>query len=234
MGLVSSTPCLKPASNLWISGLSTPPTKPTVFVLVTLAAATPARYEASLLGEDQGRHVVALDDRVDDAEGDLRVLLGDLVHRGAVGEADTDDGVVALLGQRGQALHLVGVGLALGGLDVGGLVTELLLGLLQAGVRGVVEGLVALAADVVRDGETLVAAALAAALSLVPPQAVAASASDATPTATRVSLDIRRMVKFPILESPAVGAQVRRTVTRVDLREGVRGCYPFVPWPLRP
>ncbi|GGY91834.1 hypothetical protein GCM10010365_07840 [Streptomyces poonensis] len=42
---------------------------------------------------------------------------------------------------------------------------------------------------------------------LVPPQAVAASASDATPTATRVSLDIRRIVKFPILQSPAVGAE---------------------------
>src|SRR5688572_10590844 len=39
-------------------------------------------------------------------------------------------------------------------------------------------------------------------LSLVPPQAVAASAIDATPTATRVSLDVRRIVKFPILQAP--------------------------------
>ncbi len=43
LGSVSFTPCSKPASNLWMSGTSTPPTKPTVFVLVAFAAATPAR-----------------------------------------------------------------------------------------------------------------------------------------------------------------------------------------------
>ena len=43
---------------------------------------------------------------------------------------------------------------------------------------------------------------------LVPPQAVAASASDATPTATRVSLEIRRILKFPIFsKAPQPGAQ---------------------------
>ena len=42
-GLVSLTPAVKPASNFLISGISTPPMKPTLPVLVLRAAATPAR-----------------------------------------------------------------------------------------------------------------------------------------------------------------------------------------------
>jgi hypothetical protein len=55
----------------------------------------------------------------------------------------------------------------------------------------------------------LLSPSLPAALSLlVPPQAVAASASDATPTATRIGLDIRRIWKFPIFSTaPQPGAQ---------------------------
>src|SRR5690606_31658265 len=75
------------------------------------------------------------------------------LHGRGVGVAHPDDGVVALLGQRGEALLLVRVRLAGGGLDVGGLVADHVLRLLQARVGGVVEGLVAAAADVLRDGQ---------------------------------------------------------------------------------
>ena len=46
-GSVSRTPCSKPAWNFWISALFTPPMKPTLWVLLFSAAATPARYEPS-------------------------------------------------------------------------------------------------------------------------------------------------------------------------------------------
>ena len=143
--------------------MSTPPTKPTVLVLVALAAATPARYEASCSAKTRDATLSPSTTESTMPKVVFGYLLGDGLQRGAVGEPDADDRVVALLGQRGEALLLVGVGLTVGGLDVGGLVAELLLRLLQTGVRRVVEGLVALAADVVRDGKALAAAALAAA-----------------------------------------------------------------------
>src|SRR5690606_41479063 len=56
-GSVALTPCWKPASNLWVSGVSTPPTKPTTSVLVALAAAAPAREGACSSAEARGATV---------------------------------------------------------------------------------------------------------------------------------------------------------------------------------
>ena len=42
-GFVALTPCINPASKAWINGISTPPTKPIMFVVVFNAAATPTR-----------------------------------------------------------------------------------------------------------------------------------------------------------------------------------------------
>ena len=47
-GLTEATPALNPASKRLITSPSIPPTNPTLFVFVVLAAATPARYDASL------------------------------------------------------------------------------------------------------------------------------------------------------------------------------------------
>ena len=176
-----------------------------------------------LLGEDERRDVVALDHGVDDAEGGLRVLLGGGLQRGAVGEADADDRVVALLGQRDQALLLVGVRLTVGGLDVGGLVAELLLRLLQTGERGVVEGLVALAADVVRDGKALAALALAA----VAAAAVAAGAATGgrrecqrrDPHRDAGQAGYPTHLKFPILQAPQWVLSSAHINARRPLRE---------------
>ncbi len=47
LSLTCFTPALKPASNLRISGRSTPPTKPTLSFLVFRPAAAPTRKEPS-------------------------------------------------------------------------------------------------------------------------------------------------------------------------------------------
>ena len=46
-GLTASTPATKPASKRSITNPSCPPTKPTLLVLVVIAAATPAKNDAS-------------------------------------------------------------------------------------------------------------------------------------------------------------------------------------------
>src|SRR5690606_26141050 len=130
--------------------------------------------------------------------------------RPPVGESDADDRVVALPGEGRQPLLLVRIGLALGRLDVGGLVAELLLRLLQAGEGGVVEGLVALAADVVRDGEPAVLLGGPAAVSVVRTGAAAGSGGECErrdPHRDAGQFGYPTHLKFPILQSPAAGAR---------------------------
>src|SRR6266545_208623 len=92
---------------------------------------------------------------VDDREGRVGALGGRLGDVLGEQEADAEDEPVALVGQAVE--QLLAVGAVLVGLDVLGrdLVALLLLGGLQAGEGGVVEGLVAAPADVVDDADLL-------------------------------------------------------------------------------
>src|SRR5215207_9844486 len=120
---------------------SWPPTKPTVPDLVLRAAAAP-------LGAAVGEAV----DHRELGVGALGGRLGDVLGEQ---EADPEDQAVALVGQAVQQLLAVGavrVGLDLLDLDLAAL---LLLGRVEAGPGGVVEGLVAAAADVVDQADLL-------------------------------------------------------------------------------
>ncbi len=109
---------------------------------------------ALLLGEDQVRDVGALGGVVvDDGELGVGELGRDLGDRRGVGEADRDDRVEAARGEQPQALLLGRLGLAVAGLQLVDLDAELGLGLVEARGGGVVEGLVATAADVVREAD---------------------------------------------------------------------------------
>ncbi len=105
---------------------------------------------ALLLGEDERRHVVGFDDRVDDGEvgvGSGGRCRGDRVTEQ---EADTDDEVVAVVDEARDALGAVAVtgrgALGCDDAEVGD-------GLVEAGAGGVVERLVATTGDVVHDAD---------------------------------------------------------------------------------
>src|SRR3954454_21183578 len=96
----------------------------------------------------------------DDRELGVRVLLGHVADHVAVGEADGDDRVVALVGELGEQVGAVGrVGVRR---ELGVLAAVVLGRLLHAGERRVVERLVAAAAGVVGDADLQVAAGTAA------------------------------------------------------------------------
>lgn len=106
---------------------------------------------ALLLGERQRGDVARLGvrRRVDDRELGVRVLLGDLLDGRLVDEADRDDRVVTGGHQVLETGLLVGLGLAGLGVGLGDGDAELGLGLVETAGGGVVERLVATAADVV-------------------------------------------------------------------------------------
>ena len=112
---------------------------------------------ALLLGEAEvGDVLVGLlvgVEAVDDREADLREVRGDRSTDVAVGEADTDDRVVAVLGEGAQTVLASGLGLAVLGLGLGAGGAELVDRLLHADGGGVVERLVAATADVVGEAD---------------------------------------------------------------------------------
>src|SRR3954454_12737457 len=97
---------------------------------------------------------------VDDRELGVGVLLGHIADHVAVGEADGDDRVVALVGELGEQVGPVGgIGVRR---ELGVLAAVVLGRLLDAGERRVVERLVPTATGVVGDADLQVAAAAAA------------------------------------------------------------------------
>jgi Fe2+ transport system protein FeoA len=100
-----------------------------------------------LLEEDRA-DVGQVDHHVDDGEIGVGELRRDLLQRVAVGEADGDDGVVAAAGEAAQRLLALGVVLDL---EIAVVDAGLGLELLGAGIGGLVEGFVELAAEVVDD-----------------------------------------------------------------------------------
>ncbi len=148
-------------------GPLTPPTKPTLSVLVFRPAATPTRNEPCSGEKAEVGDVVTLGRTVDDGELQLRVLLGDRGHHRGVDEADRDDRVVARVREGAQALLLGGVRLVGSRLGLLAGRVEVLAGLLGAGRGQVVERLVAPPADVVGQADLGAAAAGRAEAALV-------------------------------------------------------------------
>ncbi len=119
-------------------------------VLLAWAAMTPTRNEPWFSAKTSGVTFLAW---IESSSMIAKLVSGNsaatFFSGGGVGEPDRDDGVVAALGEQAEPLLLLGVRLALGGLELLGLEAELRLGLVQAARRRVVERLVATAADVV-------------------------------------------------------------------------------------
>lgn len=163
-GLVSLTPCWKPHGELLDQGDVHPADEADLAVLGLQRGSDTGKVGALLLGEDDRGDVRLLGDGVHEAESGLRVLGRGLVDRVLVGEADTDDGIEAALGEGRETLLAVGRGLTGLGGELLGLDTEVRLGLVQATRGGVVEGVVAATADVVGHADLDFAVAGAGAL----------------------------------------------------------------------
>ena len=140
--------------------MSTPPTKPMWLGRGLQRRRDAGEVGALVLGEQQAGQVVQArrgHRGVDDREAGVRVLRGDLGDVLAVGEADGDDRVVALVGELGEQVGAVGgVGV---GAQLGDLAAVVLDGRLDARVGGVVERTVTPAAGVVGEADLEVTAA---------------------------------------------------------------------------
>ena len=132
-----------------MSGMSMPPTKPILPVLLRHRRRHADQERALVLLEHDRLDVGQVDDRVDDRELEFGELLGDLLHAAGLGEADADDDLGAPPRHVAQRLLALGLGRHL---ELAIRDARFLLEALGAVVGGLVEGLVELAAHVEDDG----------------------------------------------------------------------------------